>query len=161
MKKLLLIFGGIAGFSSVYAQTLTPEVFASAGKNLSGANGGMDFTIGEVATSSLTAGSNALTQGFNQPNILIVAIEEFVDIYTINLYPNPTEQFVNVTTNCEDELQVHVYNGLGQLVLDSEVFTQKLTLDIHSISNGVYQLHITRRNGEPVKTYSLFKRSTF
>ena len=157
---MLLFLGGIAGLLPVYAQTLSPQVVASAGRNLSGASGGMDFTIGEVATSTLTAGSDVLTQGFNQPNIVIVAIEEFTDVYTISLYPNPTDQFVNVVTNSDDELQVHVYNALGQLVIDSEVFTNKLTLDIHAISNGVYQMHITRKTGEPVKNYSLVKRST-
>jgi hypothetical protein len=156
----LLIFGGIAGFSSVYAQTLSPEVIASSGMTLTGSNGGMDFTIGEVATATLTASGDELTQGFHQPNIVIVAAEEFIDVYTIQVYPNPTEQFITVRTNSEDELQVQLTNALGQVVIDQKAFTEKIVLDVHAMSNGTYILSITRQNGEPVKNFSVLKRST-
>ncbi|MEY3441864.1 MAG: hypothetical protein RLZZ519_145, partial [Bacteroidota bacterium] len=88
----------------------------------------MEFTIGEVATSTLTAGSDALTQGFNQPEIEIVAVEEFIDVYTIQLYPNPTEQFITVETNSEEELQVEVFDALGKKVIDPHMFNQKVAL---------------------------------
>lgn len=161
MKKLILLFGGIAGFSSLYCQTLSPDVVASAGRALSGANGGMEFTIGEVATATLGASNDVLTQGFNQPNIVIVAIEDFLDVYTINLYPNPSNEYINLETSSKDELQVHIYNGLGQFVKDSEVFQEKITLDVRGMSNGPYMLQVTRPNGEPVKNFSVIKQSTY
>jgi hypothetical protein len=160
MKKLLLIFGGIAGFSSAFAQTLSPQVFASGGTNLTGTNATMEFTIGEVATSTLTAGSDALTQGFNQPEIEIVAVEEFIDVYTIQLYPNPTEQFITVETNSEEELQVEVFDALGKKVIDPHMFNQKVALDVHAMANGTYLVCVSRTNGERLKNFSVIKRST-
>jgi hypothetical protein len=143
-----------------FGQTLTPQVFANAGTSMTGPSGGLDFTIGEVATSSLTSGSDALTQGFHQPNIVIVGVEQFVDVYTINLYPNPVQQFVTIETNSEEELQAKMYNAHGQLVIDNKVFTQKAVLNLDAIADGPYFLHVTRLNGEPVKNFSLIKTAT-
>jgi hypothetical protein len=160
MKKLLLICAGTCMWAVALGQTLTPQVFASAGTNMSGASGGLDFTIGEVATSTLTSGNDALTQGFQQPNIVIVGVEEFLDVYTINIYPNPVQQFLTVETNSEEELQVNIYNAKGQLVIDNKVFTQKAVLNLTGIADGPYFLHITRLTGEPVKNFSIIKTAT-
>jgi hypothetical protein len=160
MKKLLLIFGGIAGFGSLYAQTLSPEVIASSGTNLSGPGGGMEYTIGEVATATLTAGSDVLTQGFHQPNIEIVGVEEFLDAYSIDLYPNPINDFVNIETDSDAELKVQVYTAHGQLVMSSETFINKVVLDVQNMANGPYVFKVSRADGTPVKNFSVIKNRT-
>jgi hypothetical protein len=161
MKKLLLLFGGIAGFSAMYAQTLSPEVIASGGTSLSNSSGGMEFTIGEVATASLSASGDALTQGFNQPNIVIVGVENFIDVYTITMYPNPSNDFINLETNSKDELKATVFTAHGQFIFASEVFTSKIALDVREMANGPYMIRVTRPTGEPVKNFSVIKMSTF
>ncbi len=160
MRKLLLISAGICMWAVASGQTLSPQVFANAGTTMTGPNGALDFTIGEVVTSSLTSGSDALTQGFQQPNIVIVGVENFIDVYTINLYPNPVQQFVTIETNSVEELQAKIYNAHGQLVIDGKVFTQKAVLNLEAIADGPYFLHVTRLNGEPVKNFSLIKTAT-
>ena len=141
-------------------QTLSPEVFASAGTSMIGANGGLEFTIGEVVTTTLPSGGGSLTQGFQQPNIILVGVEEFIDVYTINLYPNPVQQFVTIETNSDEELQAKIYNAHGQLVIDHKVFTQKAVLNLDGIADGPYFLHITRLSGEAVKNFSIIKTAT-
>jgi Secretion system C-terminal sorting domain len=141
-------------------QTLSPEVFASAGTSMIGANVGLDFTIGEVVTATLPSGSGSLTQGFQQRTILLIGVEEFIDVYTINLYPNPVQQFVTIETNSDEELQAKIYNAHGQLVIDNKVFTQKAMLNLDGIADGPYFLHITRLSGEAVKNFSIIKTAT-
>ena len=160
MKKLLLIFGGIAGFSTMSAQSFSPQVTASAGTSMSSGSVAMEFTIGEVVTSTLSAGGDVLTQGFHQPKIVIVAIDPFLDVFSFSVYPNPSDQFVTIETSSKDPLQAKVYNALGQSIFDSQIFSEKTTLDIQHIANGPYLLQITRPTGEPVKNYTLVKRST-
>ncbi|MCB9232067.1 MAG: T9SS type A sorting domain-containing protein [Bacteroidia bacterium] len=159
MKKLLLIFGGIAGFSAVFSQTLSPQVVANGGRSFSGASGGMEFTIGEVATSTLSSSGNVLTQGFNQPKIDIVGVEEIIESYSINLFPNPAQQFLNLETTSDEELEVSVFNALGQIVFDSRKFRKELSLDVQNISDGKYFLRVNRANGDPVKNFTFLKLS--
>ncbi len=53
------------------AQTLSPSVIPSAGGYFSAANGSLSWTLGETVTPTLTAGSNMLTQGFQQPEVQV------------------------------------------------------------------------------------------
>ena len=60
MKKLLLIFGGIAGFSTMSAQSFSPQVTASAGTSMSSGSVAIEFTIGaelrfEVLTNTVVS----------------------------------------------------------------------------------------------------------
>lgn len=161
MKKLFLIFCTIAFYAAVHAQSLAPVVVASAGTNLAGANGGMEYTVGEVATSTLSVSGNTLTHGFHQPKIVITAIEDPQGNQDLVVYPNPTEQFVTVENRSDEDMIVHLYDALGQTVIEATPLAQKTTLDLHSLSNGTYLLMVTRQNGEQLKNFSLIKRSTF
>lgn len=52
---------------TVAAQSLSPEVIASLGEYYQNANNSISYTLGEIATETYSAGSNILTQGFQQP----------------------------------------------------------------------------------------------
>jgi hypothetical protein len=84
-----------------------------------------------------------------------------VDVYTINLYPNPSNQFITIETNSKDELKVQIFTELGQFVMASEAFTAKLTIDVSAMANGPYLIKVNRVTGEPVKNFSVIKMSTF
>jgi hypothetical protein len=70
MKKAITCF--IIALSHAYmpelsAQSLSPQVIASAGGYQSGSVGSLSFTIGETNTQTLTSATHMLTQGFQQP----------------------------------------------------------------------------------------------
>ena len=160
MKKLLLIMG-VAGVSSISAQVLSPQVIASAGNSFSSASARMEYTIGEVVTSTLSGASNTLTQGFQQPEIKILAVENYTDLYTFNLYPNPTEQFVTIESSKEDEMQVHIYDGNGKAIQVSGIFSKKVTMNIELLAAGAYFMVITTKAGAPLHSYTVIKKSNY
>ena len=145
----------------ISAQSLTPEVIASSGTSFSSASAKLEFTIGEVATSTLTSGSNMLTQGFHQPKIQFSSIENFNNEYVFTLYPNPTEQFVTVECTKEDDMQLHVYDANGQAIFVSSVFRQKTTVDLQFLAAGSYILRITTKAGIPLHSYTVIKKSSY
>jgi hypothetical protein len=161
MKKLLLLMGGIAGLSVSYAQSLSPQVIASSGTSFSSASAKLEFTIGEVVTTTLTASGNTLTQGFHQPELQFASLENYNSGYTFTLYPNPTEQFVTVESTKEDNMQVHVYDASGKSILVSSVFQQKITVDLQTLAAGSYILRITTKDGLPLHSYTVIKKSTY
>ncbi len=82
---LMMMLGAII---TIQAQvTLERSVIGSAGY----ASPTMSFTMGEVVTTTTTAGSIVLTQGFQQPDtVLRVGISNVVNTtLDIQLYPNP------------------------------------------------------------------------
>ncbi len=74
LKKLILISIALAGFqlSVVDAQSISRKVVSSTGGTLTGGSNQITFTIGETVIPTLSAGSNVITQGFQQPGEQIV-----------------------------------------------------------------------------------------
>lgn len=157
MKKLLYL--GLVASPSIFAQSLTPEVLSTSGTTFTNATHQIEFTIGEVATSTLTAGGNTLTQGFHQPELRFASIEDFSNDVVMNLYPNPTEQFVTIETTSEMELKVIVFDMNGKVVLTSNPFIQKQVFDLSLLSAGNYIFKVMTSAGAPIENYSLIKKS--
>jgi hypothetical protein len=66
-KSLILLFGLIfTMWTPIKAQTHKPSVLSSAGTSVTVGNLQVSWTLGETFTQTLTGGSNALTQGFQQ-----------------------------------------------------------------------------------------------
>lgn len=69
MKKIL--FATLLASMMVNAQSLERQVIGSSGTSFSNATAQLDFTVGELAVSTLSNGSNDLTQGFHQTNLQV------------------------------------------------------------------------------------------
>lgn len=64
------------------AQSLTPQVVATAGGYQSGANASISFTIGETNITTLTTSTYMLTQGFQQPvELHLLNVKAFLQGY--------------------------------------------------------------------------------
>ena len=72
------------------------NVISSQGDSYNDSSASIDFTIGEVVTSTVTNSERSLTQGFHQTNWSFVSIENHVPSYQAVIYPNPTDEFLNI-----------------------------------------------------------------
>lgn len=67
MKKLLIsLFATLS--TGLFAQTLNPTVITTAGGYTTGATVSLSWTLGELATETLSNSNLVLTQGFQQPD---------------------------------------------------------------------------------------------
>lgn len=159
MKRSAFVTIGVLAGISLSAQSLTSEVVATSGTSFSGAGTTLDFSIGEVATSTLTAGVHTLTQGFHQPEIHFASLENYNGDFALTLYPNPTEQFVTVETTKEDLLKIQVYDANGKILMVSPVFSQKTSIDLLTWAAGSYVMVVSTKAGVPVHSYTVIKKS--
>lgn len=155
---MLFFTGVMLSLIPLSAQSLSPEIVATSGNSFSSSGAKIDYTLGEVTTYSLTGSGNTLTQGFHQPEIHFLSMENNDDEFTFNLYPNPTDQYVTVATTTDAELQVHIYATSGQLIEVSKVFTQQTTLDLQLLASGSYIMVITDTSGKSLKNYTIIKK---
>ncbi len=157
-NKVLIFLGALFSVIPLSSQSLSPEVVATSGNSFSSPNVQIDFTIGEVTTSTLSGGSNNLTQGFHQPEIHFFSVDQNKDEFTFSLYPNPTEQFVTVASTTETEMKVRIYSASGESIEVSSVFTKTITLDLQLMACGSYIMVITDVSGKPLKSYTIIKK---
>jgi hypothetical protein len=157
MKKTLL---GITLISSTFsfAQSITPDVTASAGAHFAITSVQMSWTLGETITETLSDGSTQLTQGFQQSNIQLVGISDFDFTYSVTAFPNPTIDVVRIqlSENSVDG-RLNIIGPAGKIVLEREITESDFLLDFASYSQGTYFLNLMNQNGTVLHTIKLQK----
>ena len=162
IKTILILF--ICSYSfSLKAQTITQEVIANDGGYHKQINGSVQFTIGEPISESYKADSSYLTQGFQQGNYNIVAVNE-IKVNNVNLiaFPNPTDDVLNLKvsdeTNSEYNLLIIDMQGKTLNTLDFKSNTNQSVL-LSDYANASYFIQVKGKNSNYSKTLKINKIS--
>lgn len=111
-------------------------------------------TKSEIVMEKSRLGSNSLDGNFgngfthyftiNDPS----SVEPEIEKTFYNVYPNPAQDviFVNVSNIGNAEIQVQMYNSLGQIVLHDQFHTNEYSLNVQDLPNGVYHMTFTKDN---------------
>ena len=91
-----------------------------------------------------------------------VGINEHINGVSFNVYPNPTDGLLNVTSQFETphQVQIIVTNALGQMVFSNEpknTSGELSVIDLRKESNGIYFIELRTENGTIIKKISLNK----
>ena len=63
----------------------------------------------------------------------------------INIYPNPTEDKINIELNNETKGNVVITNQLGQVVKEMNIDGKELTIDIEDLTSGIYFINVSNQ----------------
>ena len=160
MKKPLLIFLSLLLWTLGYGQSVTPEVTASSGDHFTGTNAQLSWTIGETMIETFGNGSNQLTQGFHQTNLMVTAVEDLSESFQVSVFPNPATDVLNIEwSEISDPLTLTLYDATGKLLLRQKALDQTMTktLDLTAYSAGSYLLHLSNPDGKTIKTFKILK----
>ena len=152
MKKQIFLF---ATFFAAFAAT-AQEVVSSQGETFSNANGSMDFTVGEVVINTGTNGTNDLTQGFHQTNWNFLGVEDFAPNYEVTIFPNPTQDVLNIKTNTFENVNYTLYDAQGKLVMQNILTAEQTPIQVSQLAPGAYSLSINDQKGQ-LKNFKLIK----
>lgn len=119
MKKLYFtLFITLCCYTFVYSQSTSPQVIASGGAYISSASGSISYTVGEVVTPTLAGGGNILTQGFQQPNDILIALldieKEASGSFSVYPVPATDKLWFGYEFSAGGQVKVDLYNTLGQ-----------------------------------------------
>ena len=154
MKKLIFLFATFFAAFSASAQ----EVVSSQGETYSNANGSIDFTVGEVIINTGSNGTNDLTQGFHQTNWNFLGLEDFAPDYQVTIFPNPTQDVLNIKTSVFENVTYTLYDAQGKLVLQNILSAEQTPIQVSQLAPGAYSLELIFENSND-GTLSLTKVS--
>lgn len=161
MKKILFIVFCFSCFGSVLAQSITPEVIASAGEHFTGSNAQLSWTIGEVVIETVTDGNNFITQGFHQPFGSEIGIEEDLpEGMEVKIYPNPVREQLMITLQGNDmPLNLRMFDMTGKLVNSRTIAanTGSVILNVAGLANAAYLLQLVSDDKQYFATYKIQK----
>jgi hypothetical protein len=152
MKKNTLVLFSLFAAISVSAQ----EVIATQGDSYSNASANIDFTVGEVIIATGTDGTNDLTQGFHQTNWNFVGLEDFAPNYEAIIFPNPTEDVLNIQTSTFENVTYTLYDAQGKLVMQDILSAEQTPIQVRPLAPGSYSLTLNNET-QNLKTFKLVK----
>ena len=147
MKKTSIALTLVLLILSVQSQTLAPITIPGSGGIHDNGSINLLWTVGEVATATISNSSTTLTQGFPQGVFTVTSTEgqEITDEETkVNVYPNPTNERLIVTINATDKFHssIELYDLLGTLLLSIKMEGTRKELDLSNYSSSLYLLRV-------------------
>jgi len=152
MKKHILVLSSLFTLTAASAQ----EVISTQGDSYSTTNGSIDFTIGEVVIDTGTDGTNDLTQGFHQTNWNFLGVDDFAPNYEAIIFPNPTQDVLNIRTSDFERVTYTLYDAQGKLVLQAELSSEVTPIQVSRLAPGSYSLTLNNET-QNLKTFKLIK----
>ncbi len=152
MKNILVIIVFLLPLA-VFSQTLDRQVIGSAGAYAEAGNISMSYTVGEAVVATGTSGTIVLTQGFQQPDNMMVGIESIESGISINAYPNPTsgEIILDFTVVNPAEFTIEIFDVSGKLMMNPETLkvenSTKHQMDFSEFSSGNYFIVMKNQDG--------------
>jgi len=153
--------GLVGGFTAANAQSISPEVIATAGEHFSNGSSQLSWTMGEVMIDTYSAGGNIVTQGFHQTQLTVTSIEESNPFsLDVNVFPNPTSQFLNIDVRGEHKpLTVTLYDMHGKLLMQENLKSGQASaqLDLSKLAMAYYILNVVDENGKYSSSHRINK----
>lgn len=141
LKLLLLFYLFGMGFNYLKAQSVT----ASAGDQNKSTKIDLNWTLGEIIVESTSKDELVLTQGFQQPKIEVISLqEEDVPVNACMVYPNPTNDYVilELTKSIQVPVKFSLFNSEGIAVIKGELTESRNFVSLRSIPTGTYILKL-------------------
>ena len=134
MKEQLIVLFSILTTLTISAQ----EVVSTQGDSYTGSGVQVDFTVGEVIinTAITSTGSRTLTQGFHQSKWSVVGIREHVLDYEAIIFPNPTEELLNIQASLFEDISYLLYDAQGKLVRKEKLSAELTAIQLHELAAG-------------------------
>jgi len=119
-----------------------PKVINSSSSVLKNGNIVVEYSVGEMAITTLIGSVGHVTQGFLQPikSKLITEVAQEIVRQNLSVFPNPTTGQLFIVTAAEPIQQVCVYGMDGKMALSIPL--PQGTIDLSGLGKGVYYLEL-------------------
>ena len=142
---LLLCMGWVC--TAVDAQTMPRTVIGNAGGYYQNVvTGSLHWTVGEVAVSRFQE-ELELAEGFHQMYFdLLVDTKDIPTNWDVQVYPNPTANWITVDFPPTEQITVRLYANTGQLLYQNDDFFSGTKVDMTAFPEGTYILQLVDQN---------------
>lgn len=143
MKLFFIII--LASLSlKLQSQSLERSVIGTAGSSFTNTNLSLDWTVGEISTSTLSAGNSLLTQGFHQPPQSTLSVKNTKLLTGVTCFPNPVQNDLCIKyTQLITDSKIELFDATGKLVFsENHNATQEHHLNMSFYTSGIYTLKI-------------------
>ena len=159
MKKLctiIALFVTVIGFSQT---AIEKSSISSGGGTTINETTSVTYTIGEVAVNETTVGNIHISEGFISSKILkTLGVVEYASLENIQVYPNPTIDFVTINFKKEANYTISIFNNSGQELNTIQTSFSEQQISFESYAAGMYLILIKNSQKQLYKTFKIIKK---
>lgn len=158
IKFIILLF--FSGFLIIRLNA--QEASVAAGGNISGYNGSVSYSVGQVTTLSVNGSAGTINQGVQQPYEIFV-VTGMDDTEKISLdflvYPNPVHDFLKLKIQGLDAktLVWKIQDSSGRILVSDHVSDTETFISMTGYPAGIYLFSVADKNNIQYKTYQIVK----
>jgi hypothetical protein len=159
-KPIIICLFSLLFHLSAAAQEVKPEVISSAGGTFQNTGSRLSWTLGEPAIATFATGSAMLSQGFQQPEIVVEnGYSDPVIEFSVKAYPVPATAAVTFEfSEIQKGLTVEVYNLQGTRVYAGPVVATRLQVDLKTWPAAEYILKIVSADNKMIQSFTIIKQ---
>jgi len=162
MKKTFILLLTLTWLQMSYSQDISPQIVSTAGTTFQGNAMQLDWTLGELMIETSSNSTNLLSQGFHQTYYLISSIDKLSsEIGEINVFPNPTQDWMNVSLSFDEarNVEMFLYDPNGRLIFSKQEKGSAFTLNtsIKELPAGTYFLSFIIDNNRFKQSFKIQK----
>lgn len=118
----------------------------------------IEYSIGEIAITTLTAPSNAnfTTQGLLQPSVKVINPRCEIINDTINWFPNPTQDILRIVARQDWITAYRIYAADGKLVRVAPFFNNQINM--RNLPGGAYFIKLYPGCGDKLRILKVVKQ---
>jgi hypothetical protein len=136
------------------------EVVSTSGEFSVAGSGSLSWTIGEAITETFSSGNITLTQGFQQSNLTITAIDEVAGLsFSITAFPNPATDniYLMIDNKSLKNIGYQLFDTSGKLIVSAKIDEKESSISLNKFPPAVYLLKVTESD-KPIKTFKVIKK---
>ena len=76
--------------------------------------------------------------------------------YEAIIFPNPTDNFLNIKAISFKNVNYSLFDEMGKLVLNGTLYSEKTSLDVSKLHTGLYSL-VLNNSENKLKTFNIIK----
>lgn len=154
LSAVLLFFLGLTGLQA-------QESINTSGSNVSGEEGSVSYSIGQIVYTTNTGTSGSVAQGVQQPFEIsvVTGLEEAKGInLSVAAYPNPTTDYLTLSIGEFDisNLSYQLYDMNGKLLGNEKLSGNETQINMSNYVPATYFVKVINGN-QSIKTFKIIK----
>lgn len=156
MKRLLFFIIIV----KISLSCISQEIITSSGDFIQGSAITLSWSLGECVTETFTNSESIITQGFQQSNYSIATLLMSPSLdFGINVFPVPTSNYlkIKITGKNAPGIRLSLIDIYGNILIFQDIISDDMSINIESLSSGVYMLKVVDNNGKFLKSFRIVK----
>lgn len=144
----------LIGLGSLFSQ----EIITTSGGDAEGIGGSSSFTVGQIVFRTNTGSNESVAQGVQQAYEISVTtglVETRINL-AMDIYPNPTAQYLTLEVEDIKGLSYELYNLSGELIQGNVLNQNSTKIDLSKYPSATYLLK-TIKTKQLIKTFKIIK----